>query len=327
MQRTQHLCAARQKTRSTRNNVLIRELRKRTPQTIHYYLHALRAAPRPNPPPGNRPRTPGEPSPSDCPPPRPKQPHPSTPTTQPAPNRSSPLELAPARNSAPAPATSSSTLQRYTASPVTPRPGTNPETTTSRQQPTPAAAAPIPSPSLQMPSPVFDAPDLANPSPTPHPKPTPRTFQIHGPHRHKMLCKSIARTSTQTTPRNFCKSVAWPSRRHVPNPSPVFLPQLCKSITHAVTKCFANSSLMQRHGIICGTRAHGERLRPLERDQESDRRRGRGRVGSIFAKARCGGSDWGTTSVTRRMARAPVLRVLPPHRPRAQKHALSSATH
>ena len=31
----------------------------------------------------------------------------------------------------------------------------------------------------------------------------------------------------------------------------------------------ANPSLMQRHGIMRGTRAYAERLRPLERDQEA----------------------------------------------------------
>ena len=47
----------------------------------------------------------------------------------------------------------------------------------------------------------------------------------------------------------------------------------------------ANPSLMQRHVIMRGTRAYAERLRPLERDQESNRRRGRGRA-ALFSRRR-----------------------------------------
>ena len=70
-----------------------------------------------------------------------------------------------------------------------------------------------------------------------------------------------------------CKSVTY-LRLHFAYPLPVPSLPLCKSIAHVnpgtAPSRLANPSLVQRHGIMRGTRAYGERLRPLERDQEND---------------------------------------------------------
>ena len=119
-------------------------------------------------------------------------------------------------------------------------------------------------------------------------KPKPKRPLNHGPRHPSRFPNS---TPTPPSPQFANPSPAFDARAlqihcpHHPKPTPELLQILRPRLLQHDSGPLCKSTAHAAHGIMRGTRAYGERLRPLERNQKSDQRRGRGRA-TLFSRRR-----------------------------------------